>query len=74
VGDITGPRTVFGRVCLLGDAAFVVRHHTAGTAAKAARRDGAGDRAQARRQNVDAGLACFEEIHLECVRISSAMV
>jgi len=35
--DIVVPRTVFGRVCLLGDAAFVVRPHTAGATAKAAR-------------------------------------
>src|ERR1700686_2055018 len=34
--DIVVPRTVFGRVCLLGDAAFVVRPHTAGATAKAA--------------------------------------
>jgi 2-polyprenyl-6-methoxyphenol hydroxylase-like FAD-dependent oxidoreductase len=36
VVDIVVPRTVFGRVCLLGDAAFVVRPHTAGATAKAA--------------------------------------
>lgn len=35
--DVVVPRTVFGRICLLGDAAFVVRPHTAGAAAKAAR-------------------------------------
>jgi 2-polyprenyl-6-methoxyphenol hydroxylase-like FAD-dependent oxidoreductase len=34
---IVVPRTVFGRVCLLGDAAFVVRPHTAGATAKAAK-------------------------------------
>ena len=34
--DIVVPHTVFGRVCLLGDAAFVVRPHTAGATAKAA--------------------------------------
>lgn len=28
--DVVVPRTVFGRVCPLGDAAFVVRPHTAG--------------------------------------------
>jgi hypothetical protein len=28
--DVVVPRTVFGRICLLGDAAFVVRPHTAG--------------------------------------------
>jgi 2-polyprenyl-6-methoxyphenol hydroxylase-like FAD-dependent oxidoreductase len=31
--DIVPTRTVFGRVCLLGDAAFVVRPHTAGATA-----------------------------------------
>jgi 2-polyprenyl-6-methoxyphenol hydroxylase-like FAD-dependent oxidoreductase len=35
--DIVVPRTVFGRACLLGDAAFVVRPHTAGATAKAAK-------------------------------------
>ena len=34
--DIGVSRTVFGRACLLGDAAFVVRPHTAAAAAKAA--------------------------------------
>jgi len=34
--DVVVPRTVFGRTCLLGDAAFVVRPHTAGATAKAA--------------------------------------
>jgi 2-polyprenyl-6-methoxyphenol hydroxylase-like FAD-dependent oxidoreductase len=34
--DVVVPRTVFGRVCLLGDAAFVGRPHTAGATAKAA--------------------------------------
>lgn len=35
--DVVVLRTVFGRACLLGDAAFVVRPHTAGATAKAAR-------------------------------------
>src|ERR1700676_1424839 len=35
--DVVPTRTVFGRVCLLGDAAFVVRPHTAGATAKATR-------------------------------------
>ena len=35
--DVVVPRTVFGRTCLLGDAAFVVRPHTAGATAKVAR-------------------------------------
>ena len=34
--DAAPPRMVFGRVCLIGDAAFVVRPHTAAAAAKAA--------------------------------------
>src|SRR5271169_5702084 len=34
--DVIVPQTVFGRVMLLGDAAFVVRPHTAGATAKAA--------------------------------------
>lgn len=34
--DVVVSRTVFGRACLLGDAAFVVRPHTAGATAKAA--------------------------------------
>ena len=36
IQDLTVPRMVFGRTCLLGDAAFVVRPHTAGATAKAA--------------------------------------
>ena len=34
--DVAPPAMAFGRVCLLGDAAFVVRPHTAAAAAKAA--------------------------------------
>jgi 2-polyprenyl-6-methoxyphenol hydroxylase-like FAD-dependent oxidoreductase len=34
--DLAAPRMVFGRVLLLGDAAFVPRPHTAGSTAKAA--------------------------------------
>jgi 2-polyprenyl-6-methoxyphenol hydroxylase-like FAD-dependent oxidoreductase len=34
--DLAAPRMLFGRACLLGDAAFVVRPHTAGAAAKVA--------------------------------------
>jgi 2-polyprenyl-6-methoxyphenol hydroxylase-like FAD-dependent oxidoreductase len=34
--DLAVPRMRFGRVCLLGDAAFIVRPHTAGATAKAA--------------------------------------
>jgi len=34
--DVAIPRMVFGRACLLGDAAFVIRPHTAAATAKAA--------------------------------------
>lgn len=64
--DVVVPRTVFGRVCLLGDAAFVVRPHTAGAAAKAARDATVLATAlKSARQNVDAGLRSFEEMQLE---------
>jgi 2-polyprenyl-6-methoxyphenol hydroxylase-like FAD-dependent oxidoreductase len=64
--DVVVPRTVFGRVCLLGDAAFVVRPHTAGPTAKAARDATVLATALKRaRQNVDAGLRSFEDTQLE---------
>lgn len=64
--DVVVPRTVFGRICLLGDAAFVVRPHTAGATAKAARDASVLASALKRaRQNVDAGLASFEQMQLE---------
>lgn len=64
--DVVVPRTVFGRVCLVGDAAFVVRPHTAGAAAKAAR-DAAmlAISLKRARRNIDAGLRGFEEMQLE---------
>src|SRR6202040_2054974 len=64
--DVVVPRTVFGRVCLLGDAAFVVRPHTAGATAKAARDATTLARALKRAgRNVDAGLSRFEEMQIE---------
>jgi 2-polyprenyl-6-methoxyphenol hydroxylase-like FAD-dependent oxidoreductase len=64
--DIAPARTVFGRVCLLGDAAFVVRPHTAGATAKAARDAVTLARALKRAAgNVDAGLSSFEEMQIE---------
>src|SRR6195256_5053904 len=64
--DVVPMRTVFGRVCLLGDAAFVVRPHTAGATAKAARDAAVLASALKRaRQSVDAGLASFEQMQLE---------
>jgi 2-polyprenyl-6-methoxyphenol hydroxylase-like FAD-dependent oxidoreductase len=64
--DVVVPRTVFGRVMLLGDAAFVVRPHTAGAAAKAAHDASVLGRNLARaRQNVDAGLKAAERLQLD---------
>jgi len=64
--DVVPTRTVFGRVCLLGDAAFVVRPHTAGATAKAARDAMTLARALKRAgRNVDAGLSGFEEMQIE---------
>jgi 2-polyprenyl-6-methoxyphenol hydroxylase-like FAD-dependent oxidoreductase len=51
---------------LLGDAAFVVRPHTAGATAKAARDAVTLARALKRAErNVDAGLSSFEEMQIE---------
>src|SRR5262249_34592088 len=36
IRDLTVPQMVFGRACLVGEAAFVLRPHTAAAAAKAA--------------------------------------
>ena len=64
--DVTVPRTLFGRVVLLGDAAFVVRPHTAGAAAKAARDAMALADALGRAgPDIDAGLGAAEEAQLE---------
>ena len=63
--DVAPTRTVFGRVCLLGDAAFVVRPHTAGATAKAARDATTLARALKRvGRNVDAGMSSFEEMQV----------
>jgi 2-polyprenyl-6-methoxyphenol hydroxylase-like FAD-dependent oxidoreductase len=63
--DLGVPRSVVGRTVLIGDAAFVVRPHTAGGAAKAARDALAiaqvlGDA----RSDVDSALATFEQEQL----------
>src|SRR6266436_9941851 len=63
--DVVVPQTVFGRVCLLGDAAFVVRPHTAGAAAKAARDATTLARAlKLAGWNVDAGLGGVDEMQM----------
>ncbi|MEM8951925.1 MAG: FAD-dependent monooxygenase [Pseudomonadota bacterium] len=64
--DVVVPKTVFGRVCLLGDAAFVVRPHTAGATAKAARDAAMLATALSRSsEDVDAGLKSFETMQLD---------
>ena len=64
--DVVPTRTVFGRVCLLGDAAFVVRPHTAGATAKAARDATTLARALKRAgRNIDTGLSGFEAMQIE---------
>jgi 2-polyprenyl-6-methoxyphenol hydroxylase-like FAD-dependent oxidoreductase len=60
--DVDPPQTVFGRTILLGDAAFVVRPHTAGGAGKAALEAiglaaALGDAAP----DIDQGLAVFQQ-------------
>ena len=64
--DIGVSRTVFGRACLLGDAAFVVRPHTAAAAAKAAS-DAMSLATAIHRagRNVDAALAGWQASQIE---------
>lgn len=64
--DVVVPQTVFGRIMLLGDAAFVVRPHTAGATAKAAHDAWVLGRNLGRaRQNYDAGLKAAESLQLD---------
>jgi 2-polyprenyl-6-methoxyphenol hydroxylase-like FAD-dependent oxidoreductase len=63
--DVVVPRMVFGRICLLGDAAFVVRPHTAGAAAKAARDATVLASSLERASSVESGLARYQEAQLE---------
>jgi 2,6-dihydroxypyridine 3-monooxygenase len=58
--DLDIPRMVFGRVCLIGDAAFVARPHAAAGTAKAAADAWALAEAVARHGNVAAALADWE--------------
>jgi 2,6-dihydroxypyridine 3-monooxygenase len=60
VYDIEVPRMAFGRVCLLGDAAFVVRPHAAAGTAKAAADAWALAEALARERDVPSALARWE--------------
>jgi 2-polyprenyl-6-methoxyphenol hydroxylase-like FAD-dependent oxidoreductase len=64
--DVRVPRTLFGRVLLTGDAAFVVRPHTAGGTAKAAHEASALARAlKSARANVDVALRSVEQLQLD---------
>ena len=64
--DLAVPRMVFGRTVLLGDAAFIVRPHTAGGAAKAAANALALAQALASgTRDIDARLADWEAGQLE---------
>lgn len=63
--DVAPPAMTFGRVCLIGDAAFVLRPHTAAAAAKAAA--DASALARALRGNpaeIDRGLAAWQRQQL----------
>jgi len=62
--DIEVPRMAFGRVCLLGDAAFVVRPHAAAGTAKAAADAWALAEAIARETDVPTALSHWESEQL----------
>jgi 2,6-dihydroxypyridine 3-monooxygenase len=63
--DLEVPRMVFGRTCLLGDAAFAVRPHAAAGTAKAAADGWAlADELAAANGDVDAALAAWERQQL----------
>jgi 2-polyprenyl-6-methoxyphenol hydroxylase-like FAD-dependent oxidoreductase len=64
--DVVVPNTLFGRILLTGDAAFVVRPHTAGATAKAAYDALVLGKSLGRaRSNVDVGLEEVERLQLE---------
>jgi 2-polyprenyl-6-methoxyphenol hydroxylase-like FAD-dependent oxidoreductase len=66
--DVASPRMAFGRVAILGDAAFVARPHVAVGVAKAAEDADALAAAIERRGDVEAGLKQFEESRIEIGR------
>ncbi|WP_163154200.1 FAD-dependent monooxygenase [Bradyrhizobium uaiense] len=66
IRDVMVPKTLFGRILLTGDAAFVVRPHTAGGTAKAAYEASVLARAlKSAGANVDVALQSTEELQLE---------
>ncbi|MCA1843212.1 MAG: FAD binding domain-containing protein [Actinobacteria bacterium] len=71
--DVAVPRMVFGRICLLGDAAFALRPHAAVGTAKAAEDAWQLARAlQAAEGDTDRGLATWEATQLALGRQASA--
>lgn len=66
--DVDVPRMAFGRVCLLGDAAFAVRPHAAAGTAKAAADAWALADEMARADSIEAALAAWEPQQLELGR------
>lgn len=67
--DVAPPAMTFGRVCLIGDAAFVVRPHTAAAAAKAAADASALARAlRGNTPDIDRGLAAWQRQQLSIGR------
>ncbi len=65
VFDLLSPNLVFGRLCLMGDAAIVVRPHTAGATAKAAGDALALAEALGREPDIDRALAGWERDRLD---------
>ena len=64
ISDMASPRLSFGRVALLGDAAFVVRPHVAGGASKAAL-DARALVGALDESTIDAALARYERLQLD---------
>lgn len=67
--DLEVPRMAFGRVCLMGDAAFSARPHVAAGTAKAAADAWALRDALRDHSDVEAGLAAWEESQLALGRL-----
>lgn len=63
--DLSCPRMVFGRICLIGDAAFTVRPHAAAGAAKAAEDGWSLAEKLTDASNVDESLAIWESERLK---------
>jgi len=62
--DLGVPRMAFGRICLLGDAAFVVRPHAAAGTAKAAADSWALATALEEHDDVEDALSAWEPVQL----------